>query len=230
MFSSDAACPRPAARRLRAFAAGRFDRRVRGAGARTETADTRDEEARKQTLAIARGFDRLAARADKGRHMSLHTSDVREPQDAQCLPEKLCRSLVLRNVRNHLLATGSLTRPDRSCLLKSTISTDSDSRLKTDVVRVGQLENGLPLYRFRYVWSNDVYVGVMAHEVLPVVPYAVIVGEDGFMRVNYGMLGTRLMTWSEWQRSTAPDSAGAGSDYESLVDELRRRGVEKLGL
>jgi hypothetical protein len=108
----------------------------------------------------------------------------------------------------------------------------SDIRLKTDVVRVGQLDNGLPLYRFRYLWSSDIYVGVLAHEVLPVVPYAVIIGEDGFMRVNYDMLDTRLMTWEEWQKISASASQERNSapvDDNPLIAELRMKGVDLLG-
>jgi hypothetical protein len=108
----------------------------------------------------------------------------------------------------------------------------SDIRLKTDVVRVGQLDNGLPLYRFRYLWSSDIYVGVLAQEVLPVVPYAVIVGEDGFMRVNYDMLGIRLMTWEEWQKTSAsasPERDSAPVDDNPLIAELRMKGIDLLG-
>jgi hypothetical protein len=76
----------------------------------------------------------------------------------------------------------------------------SDARLKRNVVRVGKLDNRVVLYRFNYLDSSDVYVGVIAQEVLAVVPEAVIIGEDGFMRVNYERLGTRMMTWDEWQR------------------------------
>jgi hypothetical protein len=123
--------------------------------------------------------------------------------------------------------------PDRRDVKASTTEAGSDTRLKTDVVRVGQLDNGLPLYRFRYLWSNEFYVGVLAQEVLPVVPYAVIVGEDGFMRVNYEMLGTRLMTWDEWQnRSSNPTPAcePARDDGDPLTAELRMRGIDLLGL
>lgn len=105
----------------------------------------------------------------------------------------------------------------------------SDIRLKADVVRVGQLDNGLPLYRFRYLWSSDIYVGVLAQEVLPVVPYAVIVGEDGFMRVNYEMLGTRLMTWEEWQNISASASQQHPVDDDPFIAELRMKGVDLLG-
>jgi hypothetical protein len=122
--------------------------------------------------------------------------------------------------------------PDRRHAQRPMTRVRSDIRLKTDVVRVGQLDNGLPLYRFRYLWSSDIYVGVLAHEVLPVVPYAVIVGEDGFMRVNYDMLGTRLMTWEEWQKISASLSQGRTSapvDDNPLIAELRMKGVDLLG-
>jgi hypothetical protein len=125
-----------------------------------------------------------------------------------------------------------LMSPDRRHVQRPMARVRSDVRLKTDVVRVGQLDNGLPLYRFRYLWSSDIYVGVLAQEVLPVVPYAVIVGEDGFMRVNYDMLGARLMTWEEWQKSSAiasPERDSAPVDDNSLIAELRMKGVDLLG-
>jgi hypothetical protein len=77
--------------------------------------------------------------------------------------------------------------------------TPSDRRLKTDIVRVGQLRAGIPLYRFRYIGRDEVHVGVMAQDVLPVVPEAVITDASGFMRVDYRRLGTRMMTLAEWQ-------------------------------
>jgi hypothetical protein len=36
------------------------------------------------------------------------------------------------------------------------------------------LENGIGLYGYRYIWSDQVYVGVMAQEVAEIVPDAVI--------------------------------------------------------
>jgi hypothetical protein len=127
---------------------------------------------------------------------------------------------------------GMLMSPDRRHVRRPMTRVRSDIRLKTDVVRVGQLDNGLPLYRFRYLWSSDIYVGVLAHEVLPVVPYAVIIGEDGFMRVNYDMLDTRLMTWEEWQKISASASQERNSapvDDNPLIAELRMKGVDLLG-
>jgi hypothetical protein len=75
----------------------------------------------------------------------------------------------------------------------------SDMRLKRDIVLVGRLDNGLGLYRYRYLWSDAEYVGVMAQEVALIRPKAVVHGIDGYLRVNYGMLGVPFRTLSEWQ-------------------------------
>jgi hypothetical protein len=74
----------------------------------------------------------------------------------------------------------------------------SDVRAKRDIVAVGQLDNGVGIYRYRYIGQEQAYVGVIAQEVAQIVPEAVTVGEDGYLRVNYGRLGQRLMTWEEW--------------------------------
>jgi len=75
----------------------------------------------------------------------------------------------------------------------------SDARLKRDVVLVGRLDNGLGLYRYRYLWSDAEYVGVMAQEVALIQPKAVVHGFDGYLRVNYEMLGVPFRTLWEWQ-------------------------------
>lgn len=74
----------------------------------------------------------------------------------------------------------------------------SDIRLKRDIASVGQLTNGLTLYRFRYLWSSDIFVGVMAQDVLEFMPEAVIVGQNGYMAVNYALLGFTMLRWEEW--------------------------------
>ena len=50
----------------------------------------------------------------------------------------------------------------------------SDTRLKRDVVLLTRLDNGLGLYRYRYLWSDTVYVGVIAQEVALIHPDAVV--------------------------------------------------------
>jgi hypothetical protein len=86
---------------------------------------------------------------------------------------------------------------------KSGGGTCSDIRLKRDIVQVARLDNGIGLYRYRYIWSDDVYVGVMAQEVAEVIPDAVLRGADGYLRVNYARLGLHLMTWDEWIQQAA---------------------------
>ena len=82
----------------------------------------------------------------------------------------------------------------------------SDIRLKRDIVEVGRLDNGVGLYRYRYQRSDQTYVGVMAQEVAKVVPDAVMHGGDGYLRVDYGRLGLRLMTWDEWVASSSSNA------------------------
>jgi len=74
----------------------------------------------------------------------------------------------------------------------------SDIRLKRDVVLLAVLATGIRLYRYRYFWSDQVYVGVMAQEVQEIMPEAVAHGPDGFLRVDYQRLGLKLQTWEEW--------------------------------
>jgi hypothetical protein len=77
--------------------------------------------------------------------------------------------------------------------------TCSDLHLKRDIVALERLDNGLSLYRFRYLWDDRLYVGVIAQEVAAVMPAAVIRGNDGYLRVNYGRIGLRLQSWDEWK-------------------------------
>ena len=65
----------------------------------------------------------------------------------------------------------------------------SDFRLKTNIQRIGTAAHDLPLYTFNYLHEEGLYEGVMAQDVINVVPAAVVVGEDGYYRVNYEMLG-----------------------------------------
>ena len=76
----------------------------------------------------------------------------------------------------------------------------SDARLKRDIVLVGRRDDGLGLYSYRYLWSETVYIGVMAQEVALIHPAAVVRDVmDDYLRVDYSRLGSRLMTLSEWE-------------------------------
>ena len=74
----------------------------------------------------------------------------------------------------------------------------SDVRLKRDFVLVGRLKDGLGIYRYRYLWCDAEYVGVMAQEVALVRPDAIVHDPFGYLLVVYSKLGLRLMTAAEW--------------------------------
>lgn len=78
----------------------------------------------------------------------------------------------------------------------------SDARLKRDIAQLTCLDSGICLYRFRYMWSDVFYVGVMAQEVQRIVPAAVTRGSDGYLRVHYDRLGLTFQTWNEWAEMT----------------------------
>jgi hypothetical protein len=70
----------------------------------------------------------------------------------------------------------------------------SDRRLKQNIELVGRDERtGLSLYEFAYKDApHERWRGVMADEVLQVMPSAVHTNEEGFMSVDYGALGIEV--------------------------------------
>ena len=63
------------------------------------------------------------------------------------------------------------------------------------------LDDGIGLYRFRYKGSDHTaYVGVLAQEVMEIVPAAVSLGRNGYLQVDYDRLGLKFMTWETWRR------------------------------
>lgn len=73
----------------------------------------------------------------------------------------------------------------------------SDRRLKRDIEKIGELVPGVGWYSFRYLWDGQdapIRYGVMADEVEPFMPEAVLYDESGFAMVDYGRLlaGRRL--------------------------------------
>lgn len=70
-------------------------------------------------------------------------------------------------------------------------STTSDIRLKKNIKRIGEIKIGIPLYEFDYIWARPdaiKNIGVMAQDVLKVLPEAVAIDKAGFMSVNYDMV------------------------------------------
>lgn len=63
----------------------------------------------------------------------------------------------------------------------------SDERLKEDIVKIGESESGINVYKFNYKGNPKVYQGVIAQEVQESNPEAVI-EKDGFLAVNYDLI------------------------------------------
>jgi hypothetical protein len=91
-----------------------------------------------------------------------------------------------------------------SALCRCRLFNNSDVRLKEDVQRIGTTVFGLPLYHFKYIGAPEIYKGVMAHEVLQVMPDAVSRGEDGYYRVNYHALGTSMRRVGRGEKRPCP--------------------------
>jgi hypothetical protein len=70
----------------------------------------------------------------------------------------------------------------------------SDIRTKENIVKVGILENGLPVYLYDYKpefkaeAGEGRFLGVMAHEVEKFKPEAVVTRPDGIKMVDYAQL------------------------------------------
>ena len=70
----------------------------------------------------------------------------------------------------------------------------SDQRLKENIKAIGKSENGHNLYAWDWndkakeLGVNDPTIGVLAQEVKKYMPEAVITDENGYYRVNYGVL------------------------------------------
>ena len=82
---------------------------------------------------------------------------------------------------------------------------NSDIRLKRDIVLLGQTEQGIKLYSFKYLSSDQVYVGVMAQDLLenPKWQDAVITNPNGYYSVIYSKLGLEMVTLEQYQQVSA---------------------------
>jgi len=76
---------------------------------------------------------------------------------------------------------------------------NSDRRIKRSIVYLHTNSHDIKIYSFQYVWSDQHYVGVMAQDLLVSHPEAVVMGTDGYYRVNYALLGMKMETLEEWE-------------------------------
>jgi hypothetical protein len=83
----------------------------------------------------------------------------------------------------------------------TSVGTVSDQRLKRDIHQLTTLPNSIKIYSFKYLWSEDIYVGVMAQDLLsdPLLKDAVITANTGYYSVDYNKLGTQMMTLEQYQ-------------------------------
>jgi len=69
----------------------------------------------------------------------------------------------------------------------------SDIRIKENIVKVSQSPSGLNIYEWNYKSApNSRYRGVMAQEVMKVVPEAVYAEKDGFLSVYYNLIDVNM--------------------------------------
>jgi hypothetical protein len=73
--------------------------------------------------------------------------------------------------------------------------------LKRDIEHVATRADGLPIYSFRYLWDDEVHVGVMAQDLLCNEAWqsAVVTKQHGALAVNYAKIGLRMATLEEWR-------------------------------
>lgn len=64
----------------------------------------------------------------------------------------------------------------------------SDDRLKDEIELLHRREDGIGIYKFKYLGDGLLYMGVLASEVEKIKPDAVWVDANGFRRVDYQMI------------------------------------------
>jgi hypothetical protein len=84
-------------------------------------------------------------------------------------------------------------------------------RPKETILPLTRLDDRIGLYRFRYKGGDrTTYVGVLAQEVMQVIPTAVSSARNGYLQVDYDRLGLKLMTWKTWLRRNVVELPPAG--------------------
>ncbi len=61
----------------------------------------------------------------------------------------------------------------------------SDIRLKKDIEHLFTMDNGVPIYSFKYQWSDDTNIGTMAQDIEGIIPDAVFMNSEGYKMVDY---------------------------------------------
>ena len=107
-----------------------------------------------------------------------------QPADLQSLVMQNYQSQ-LQNYQNTMSGLFSIPAAVLGGWARSGFATPSDRRLKRDIDRIGWLNDGTPIYRFRYLNDPAMHIGVMAQDIKATKPEAVFTTPDGFMLVDY---------------------------------------------
>lgn len=121
---------------------------------------------------------------------TVNSSLINTPQE-QIQPANL-ESLVqqnyqsqLQNYQNSMSGLFSIPAAILGGWAHAGFALPSDRRLKRDIDRIGWLNDGTPIYRFRYLNDPAMHIGVMAQDVKRTKPEAVFTTPEGFMLVDY---------------------------------------------
>lgn len=106
------------------------------------------------------------------------------------LPQGADLTGALSNTYQSNLASSNAEAAQQQNLLNSGLMAAlffSDRRLKTDIIRIGQLPSGLNVYEYTIFGRRE--CGVMAHEARAFFPNAVIELPSGYLAVDYSQIG-----------------------------------------
>ena len=91
---------------------------------------------------------------------------------------------------------------DLSNIANKVSSWFSDRRLKRSIKYIKTLDNGIKIYSFKYLWSNQTFVGVMAQDLIGTEFESAVRTHIGIYIVDYSKLGFNMMTLEEYEATT----------------------------
>jgi hypothetical protein len=78
----------------------------------------------------------------------------------------------------------------------------SDRRLKRNISFL-ETRNGIKLYSFQYLWSDEYFVGAMAQDLLGTEHASAVMERNGYYTVDYSQLGFNMQLLSEYLALTS---------------------------
>ena len=114
----------------------------------------------------------------------------------------------------------------------------SDERVKENIIKIKYSDSGIPIYHFNYKGDSTTWSGTMAQDLIKLnKDHAVIMGGDGFYRVNYNLIDVDMLEVTpsplkqkkadpKEQAMTLETAMDAGMDI--LSENQRRKNWEEL--